>query len=299
MYRPRHATMALAFSSALVAAASSAFGAVNTEWTFIPGPPGFVNSIAAFPAGVYASSTNGIYAAYNPSWTSGTWTLVVSTPSNKVKQITSDVGEGLYIINSQGFPQQYQWNGKFANFPPGVANSPGLGQNNGCSSPTDMAVGEDSWTYVVGCGNNEFWAAHPKTASSGGVNWGAIRIGSSSNTLVAVAANQMVAGAWVIDSAGGTWFVNESGSSAQQIARPEFLQPASHQIGLFGGLNNVMAIGGGNVDQGDDHGIVFWENPGWVGPYLGGYAHTISVNQYTAAVLAVVDVNDIYVYSLD
>ncbi len=72
-------------------------------------------------------------------------------------------------------------------------------------------------------------------------NWSAIRIGSNSNTLVAVAANQMVAGAWVIDSAGGTWFVNESGSTAHQIARPEFLQPTSHQIGLFGSLNNAMA----------------------------------------------------------
>lgn len=283
MFNARYATIAATLSAALLSVGSSAFGAINTGWTQLsPSPPGTIISVAAFPAGVYAATTSGIYVDYlvnNPA----IWYYVSSTVAT---QITSDSGDNLYIINKQGVPQK--WTGtSFTWIDP--VNSPGAG-NNGCPRPSDIAVGEYGHVFVVGCGNNELWSTSPSS------NWGQVGIGPSNVNLVAVGANQIDASEWVIDANGGTWLVNLSGNSAQQYARPEYLQPRPHAIGVFGGSNQAMGIGGGNPNGNGDYPIVFWANPGWSWPYLGGWAHMVSTNSYTAAVVAA---NLIFAYSLD
>lgn len=299
MFNAHRATIATALSAALLSATSAAFGAVNTGWTQLsPSPPGVLKSVAAFPSGVYALTSTGIY--YDFVWNNpAVWTFVTTTDA---VQIASDSFDNLYILSKTGVPQK--WTGTAFTWVDPV-NSPGT-SGSSCQMAKDIAVGESGRVYVTGCagvnpGNNQLVTTWP------GRNWGAVSIGPTNVSLVAVAANQLNAGAWVVDAKGGTWLVSLNGDSPQQYARPEYIggsspptrnppSPQPHTIGLFGGSNQVLGIAGGNPNGSGDFPIAFWANPGWSSPYLGGWAHILSANSYTAAVLAV---NVIFVYSLN
>ena len=298
MYNPRGATIALAFSAALLAE-SSAFGSVNTNWTNVPGPPSMVTSVAAFPGGIYAATSNGIYVTYiysnpGPPWP---WSLVTNTvPISSAGAITSDEYANLYIINQSGVPQQ--WNGSsFQTLGANVIH-PGTG-NQYCPTPQDIAVGQAGLVLVAGC---KFGAEYIYQYTIGSnQNWGELP-GFGLAVPMAVGASQMSPGAWVVDSTGATWLVTESASqccTVKQYARNDYVQPVPHSVGVWGGVEQALVVAGGSANGNKDHAIWFWSNPGWAPYYLGGWGHAISVNQYTAVVLAVVGTNSIWYYSLD
>ncbi len=293
-------TITAAFSAALFAAESSAFA--NSGWQFVASPQNeSVTSVAAFPDGAYVNTKSGnIYIQY---FNIGTWQLVVSAsnPSLPAVQITSDENHNLYILSNKksksgGVPQIWS-SGAFVNYPTTDGTAPG--ENGNCSNPSDLAIGPNGTIYVAGCISGEvdglagyIYAASPAINGNLPINWFPRVV--SSNRVTAVAANQLNGDAWLLDSAGLTYYVN-SNFVVGPVGRPECVQSllsggiTGHTMGLWGGLNQGMVLGC-SANQNEDYTICFDLTGGtgsqtqWQCSYLGGYAHNISVNQYTAVV---------------
>ncbi len=80
-------------------------------------------------------------------------------------------------------------------------------------------------------------------------------------------------------------------------------------MGLWGALNQGMVLGCSATDADGDYQIWFdltgsmtGSHTQWEGPYLGGYAHNISVNQYTAVIggaYFLPDALEVYYYTQD